>query len=294
MFRLFRVLPTGLLVCVLAACAGKTGERLDNLEARAHGQHILDLRLTHLEERVTHTESAIGEVREQVAAFSASAGRRRQAKPPTERLPASPVILGTVPTGILPPVESIGYLPFTDPQASEPLPPPAVGVGVAPVNDPFAGPGLTTVPLAPGKASKARPRPVSPKRSVSGPAVSGAGASAYNAAYAIYEKGEYTKARQAFADFLAASPQSPLAPNSLYWQGECQYSLGNYGDAILFFQEVVNRYPKHVKAAAALLKAGHSYERLKDMDNARFYWRILVDDFPASAPAALARKRLSG
>lgn len=294
MFSLLRVLSTGLLVCVLAACAGKTDERLDHLEARARDQHVLDLRLTHLEDRVTHTESAIGEVREQVAAFSASGGRRRQAKPPTERLPASPVVLGMVPTGMMPPVESIGYLPSTDPQDSSPLPPPAVGVGVAPVNDPFAGPGLTTVPLAPGKAGKAQPRPVSPKRPSSGPAASGTGNSAYNAAYAIYEKGEYTKAQQAFADFLAASPQSPLAPNALYWQGECQYSLGNYSDAILFFQEVVNRYPKHAKAAAALLKAGHSYERLKDMDNARFYWRILVDDFPASAPAALARKRLSG
>lgn len=308
MHSLLHVMATVFLLCALSACAGKTDERLERLEAGARDQHILGLRVDHLEERMSHAEGALGEVRDQVAA---SAARRRHISPPTERLPASPVVLGTVSTGPLPPVESLAYLPSADPKDAAPLPPPAVGVGAAPVNDPFAGPGLTTTPSGsgreggarpvpvvvsptPGKEGGARSRPVSPKRSSSGPAAAGTGFPAYDAAYAMYEKGEYAASQRAFADFLAASPKSSLAPNTLYWQGECLYSLGRYDDAILFFQDVINKYPKHAKAAAALLKAGHSYERLNDIENARFYWKILVEDFPGSAPAALARKRLNG
>lgn len=305
MHSLLHVMATVFLLCALSSCAGKTEERLERLEARARDQHILGLRVDHLEERMSHAEGALGEVREQAAAAST----RRRTSHPTERLPASPVVLGTVPTGSLPPVESLSYLPSADPKSAAPLPPPAVGVGAAPVNDPFAGPGLTTAPSGSGRGGGARPvpvvappapgkgggaRPVSPKRPSSGPAAAGTGFPAYDAAYAMYEKGEYAASQRAFADFFAASPKSSLAPNALYWQGECLYSLGRYGDAILFFQDVINKYPKHAKAAAALLKAGHSYERLNDMENARFYWKILTEDFPGSAPAALARKRLNG
>lgn len=306
MHSLLHVMTTVFLLCALSACAGKTEERLERLEGSARDQHILGIRVDHLEERMSHAEGALGEVREQAAA---SWARRRQTSPPTERLPASPVVLGTVPTGPLPPVESLAYIPSADPKSAAPLPPPAVGVGAAPVNDPFAGPGLATAPSGSGRGGGSRPvpvvapptpgkeggaRPVSPKRLSSGTAASGTGFPTYDAAYAMYEKGEYAASQQAFADFLAASSKSSLAPNALYWQGECLYSLGRYGDAILFFQDVINKYPKHAKAAAALLKAGHSYERLNDMENARFYWKILTEDFPGSAPAALARKRLNG
>lgn len=317
MHSFFRAMPRillalwALLTLSFSACAGKTEERLESLEASARDQSIIDLRLTHLEQRVTHVESAIGELREGAASSSSASfgqSRARRGKPSTERLAAAPVTLGTVPAGDLPVVQSVPYLPSTDPLGANPMPPPAVGVGVAPVNDPFAGPGLTTVPLVSGQASRSGLKPdgdtrqgaraVLPAPSTSKPTSSsrssGTGAAAYDAAYALYEKGEYAKAQQAFADFLSASPKSPLAPNAIYWQGECRYSLGQYDGAIIFFQDVINKYPKHAKAAAALLKAGYSYERLKDMDNARFYWQILVDDFPKSAPAALARKRLAG
>ncbi len=56
---------------------------------------------------------------------------------------------------------------------------------------------------------------------------------------------------------------------------------------------MVSKYPGHPKAAAALLKAGYAYESLNDGANARFYWQILLDDYPGSAPAALARKRMA-
>lgn len=123
--------------------------------------------------------------------------------------------------------------------------------------------------------------------------VSKDGTPAYDAALSIYYKGEYERAGQAFREFLRQYPQSSLVPNALYWQGECLYSLGKYDAAILAFKDVAGKYPTHSKAAASLLKAGFSYLEMKDKENARFYFQLLLDDFPDSEPARLARGRLA-
>jgi tol-pal system protein YbgF len=159
--------------------------------------------------------------------------------------------------------------PGSDPGASD------MGPGLVPPQNLFPAPE-SPVPSAPQKAA---PTPLGEK-------------SLYDAALALYYKGEYGKALEAFQSFSRSHPGSTLAPNALYWEGESLYSLGLYDQAVMNFTGVVNRYPKHDKAAASLLKIGYAYERMKDMENARFYWQILLDDFPKSAPAALARKRL--
>ena len=115
----------------------------------------------------------------------------------------------------------------------------------------------------------------------------------YDAAYAKYNAGDFEGARGAFDEFLKKYPKSTLVPNALYWKGETYYSQKNYPQAILAFKEVTGRFPKHAKSAAALLKIGMSYDRVGDPDNAIFYLRALVEDFPGSGPAAIGRKELT-
>ena len=115
----------------------------------------------------------------------------------------------------------------------------------------------------------------------------------YDAGYAKYNAGDFEGARGAFDEFLKKYPKSSLVPNALYWKGETYYSQKNYPQAILAFKEVTGRFSKHAKAAAALLKIGMSYDRVGDPDNAIFYLRALVEDFPGSGPAAIGRKELS-
>ncbi len=76
-------------------------------------------------------------------------------------------------------------------------------------------------------------------------------------------------------------------------EGETYYSQKDFAQAILTFKEVTGRFPKHHKSASALLKIGMSYDRVGDPDNAIFYMRALVEDFPQSEPAKLARKELT-
>ena len=115
---------------------------------------------------------------------------------------------------------------------------------------------------------------------------------AYDQALAALNAGRSQEAEKQFTAFLRNYPASALAPNAEYWLGECFYSQRRYSEAILAFQSVVAQYPGHDKAAAALLKAGYSYERLSDPQNARFYLQQLVELYPKSQPAGLARTAL--
>lgn len=115
---------------------------------------------------------------------------------------------------------------------------------------------------------------------------------AYKEGMAYYKAGKYRQATDVFASFPAKYPKSTLVPNAGYWLGECHYSQKQYDMAILSFQSVAASYPKHDKAAAALLKTGYSYERLGDKPNARFYLEQLLEVYPKSEPAPLARAAL--
>lgn len=105
------------------------------------------------------------------------------------------------------------------------------------------------------------------------------------------EKGE--EGRALLNTFLETDPQSALVPNAVYWIGESFYLDKNYPQAILTFKDVTRRFPKHHKAAAALLKIAMSYQMLGEKDNATLYLRALLKDHPKSEPAPAARKLLS-
>ena len=104
--------------------------------------------------------------------------------------------------------------------------------------------------------------------------------------------GSSSEAQDMFQSFLEAHPESDLAPNATYWLGEAHYVQKRFAQSILFFKEVSNTYPDDQKAADALLKMGYAYANLGQTDNARFYLQRLVEHYPASHSARLAKERL--
>ena len=125
------------------------------------------------------------------------------------------------------------------------------------------------------------------------PAAAATGKGLYNQGMTLVraEKGE--EGRALLNTFLETDPQSALVPNAVYWIGESFYLEKNYPQAILTFKDVTRRFPKHHKAAAALLKIAMSYQMLGEKDNATLYLRALLKDHPKSEPAPAARKLLS-
>jgi len=103
---------------------------------------------------------------------------------------------------------------------------------------------------------------------------------------------DYEAALAGFRFFLELHGHSSLAANAQYWVGECQYRLGRYKDALKSFYHVVSYYPLSPKLAASTLKIGQTYTRLKDHEKARMTYERVIDQYPESAEAELARKAL--
>lgn len=114
----------------------------------------------------------------------------------------------------------------------------------------------------------------------------------YDKALALVWDKKPEAARTLLNEFLVDFPSSGLAPNALYWLGETYYSQKRYAQAILTFRDVMRRFPAHSKASAAVLKIGYSYEQLGDMQNASFYLKALLKEYPNSDSAELARTKL--
>ena len=115
----------------------------------------------------------------------------------------------------------------------------------------------------------------------------------YQAAYSDYLAGRYDLAKATFAEYLKRFPDTEVSDNAQYWIGECLYATGDFAGAIAEFEKVSQSYPKGDKVPAALLKTGIAYSRLKNQDEAKRYYKKVVQKFPRSDEARLARERLA-
>ncbi|MBT6177123.1 MAG: tetratricopeptide repeat protein [Deltaproteobacteria bacterium] len=104
--------------------------------------------------------------------------------------------------------------------------------------------------------------------------------------------GELDKAGILLEKLLGQYPQSNHAPSAHYWLGECHYESSRPQVAIVHYERVFTDYPKHTKAAGALLKTGLSYKNMKRVDDARTTFSVLLSRYPQSAEAELARAHL--
>jgi len=115
----------------------------------------------------------------------------------------------------------------------------------------------------------------------------------YDAAYTDLTRGNYQLALMGFRDYLKRYPDTDLADNAQYWIGEVYYAQSQYAQAIEEFLLVVDRYPGADKVAAAYLKTAFSFRRTGDLPTARRYLRLIMDRFPDSEEARLARQNLA-
>ncbi len=160
--------------------------------------------------------------------------------------------------------------------------------GVAPVPPPARSSGA---PAPPGVAA-ARPAGASAEES-------------YQAAYLDFSKGLYPLAVSGFRDFVRRFPDSALADSAQYWIGEAYFSMArataaqpekareNLEQAVQEFRKVVVAYPRGSKVPTALYKEALALVELKQTALAQTRLQYLVEHFPQSEEAPLAKERLA-
>ncbi len=163
---------------------------------------------------------------------------------------------------------------------------------------------------APSGGSGPSPRPTpAPTPSPSGGSKSSTEPGAeesYKAAYSDFTKGNYTLAVAEFREFVRQHPDSPRVDSAQYWIGESYFSIGRAAAAagqpeksrealersVQEFRKVFVNYPGGRQVPTALYKEALALVELKQMKVAQARLQYLVDNFPQSEEAPLARERL--
>ncbi len=138
-------------------------------------------------------------------------------------------------------------------------------------------------PTAPSPGDSARPESTA--------AASASADQMYEASLAQLRRGSTSTARLGLREMLRSYPDSPRAPDALYFVGQT-FAAENPDSAAAYYTQVVDKYPSSPRAASALYNLGLLAERRKDSAKARDAYQRVVQKYPQSDEAALARDRL--
>lgn len=114
----------------------------------------------------------------------------------------------------------------------------------------------------------------------------------YEAALALFRASKHKEAREAFASFVAANGEDPLAPSAQYWLGNALRALRDCRQAIEAHESLLKRWPDSGKAPDALLEISTCQRELGDAKAARKTLDTLVARHPGSPAADKAKERL--
>lgn len=114
----------------------------------------------------------------------------------------------------------------------------------------------------------------------------------YDAAYLDWINDKYDLAITGFSNYLKYFPETELADNAQYWLGECHYAKKNYTKAAIEFHKVLENYFTGDKVPTALYKLGLSLLELKSVGQANKYFQELIDKYPHTQEAKLAKEKL--
>lgn len=118
------------------------------------------------------------------------------------------------------------------------------------------------------------------------------GEAAYQSALQTLRSGQYEEAVTALAAFPTQYPQSSYLPNAYYWQGEANYVLRHFEQAISNFQTVIDQFPASTKVADATLKLGFSQYELGQVNEAKATLNLVITEYSNTSAARLAKVRL--
>ena len=116
--------------------------------------------------------------------------------------------------------------------------------------------------------------------------------SLYSQGLSYYNGGQWDLSIQSFQDYLKYYKDTDRASNAQFYIGQCYYSQGDYNHAIEAFDLCSEKYPNGNKAAEAQLKKGFSLLALEQKAAGERELRSLIQRFPDSHEADLARQRL--
>lgn len=115
----------------------------------------------------------------------------------------------------------------------------------------------------------------------------------YSQAYADFARGNYDLAIAGFTEYIRAYPSTDFTDNAQYWIGECLYGKKQFAEAIEAWNALFRDYSSSDKVPDARVKKGMALEKLGRRSQALVEYRYVMDRFPNTQAARIARERLN-
>ncbi len=115
----------------------------------------------------------------------------------------------------------------------------------------------------------------------------------FDSALALLRNSDFRAAAVAFAQFQTQFPESPYAANALYWNATSLFGLKDYRAALSVNERFLTRFADHPRAAEAALNIAFSQIELNDRVNGRKSLETVMEKYPNTDSARLAKERLA-
>ena len=112
---------------------------------------------------------------------------------------------------------------------------------------------------------------------------------AYQQAFTLVRERKFDESVQAFEQFIQTYPSSDNLANAYYWIGEVKLAQQQLDSAKSAFETVVSQFVGHRKRPDALYKLGVVQDRLGDSLAQQNSFKQLLEEYPKSSAAGLAR-----
>jgi tol-pal system protein YbgF len=115
----------------------------------------------------------------------------------------------------------------------------------------------------------------------------------YEAAMAIFRKGDFGPVQLSFVEFLNRYPKTGYRQSALFWLGNAQYATRDYKEAVASFRALVALGDDHLRLPEAVLAIANCQLELKDTKGARKTLEDLIARYPGTEAAQAAKDRLT-
>jgi len=112
----------------------------------------------------------------------------------------------------------------------------------------------------------------------------------FDKAISYFRKSEFSKAKEIFS-YLYEKNYKPAT--TLFYLGEIEYKRGHFKNALAFYKNSIQKYPKNTFFTAELLyHTGYSLQKIGQKEAAKKSYLKIINDFPDSIFVKYAKKRI--
>jgi len=106
----------------------------------------------------------------------------------------------------------------------------------------------------------------------------------------LYDKKQYKESSEIYTELISKNYKPAYAH---YMLGEIEYYQNNFSEAIAYFKKSATLYDKATYMSTLLLHTAISMDRTGDKNNAEIFYNAVKSQYPDSAQAGIAKKKLS-